>query len=326
MRPAWTASEPFTTLTSVRELANGSVLAVDFSEPAVYLITAAGQTSRQLGRKGSGPGEYLTPVRLIPLPNDSTLLLDRDANRYLIIAPDGGIVVTTPFPEEMKVAGQFVQGADRLGRLYFQTRALPTTPTGPFTTAVLRWDRRTTRFDSVAAVRMPVASPLSGTLSDGSKYVGMRVLPFAPADDWVVAPDGRVATVRATPYRLEWHGDARRRAVVGAPVSHDPVLVTERDRQRQEPQGPPYRLTYPKHKPAFVPGSVILDDQSRAWVRRQVPFGASMGEWDIFDGSAKYVKTVRLSTRKRILAVTARFIYVARTDDDDVQWLEAYSR
>jgi len=51
-----------------------------------------------------------------------------------------------------------------------------------------------------------------------------------------------------------------------------------------------------------------------------------MAEWDIFDDSAKYVTTVRLSTRKRILAVTAKFIYVARTDDDDVQWLEAYSR
>lgn len=324
-RPTWTAVEPFTLVSSVRELSNGSVLVADVSEPMVHLLAPGGQSARQIGRKGSGPREYQTPWRMIALPNDSTLLIDRDADRYLLIALNGDIVATTPFPESMKLASQYIRGADRAGRLYFQMRYIPVAPTGPSTTALLRWDRRTVRYDSVGVVQMPSATPIAGKMPDGSKYSGMRITPHTPADAWLVAPDGRIAMVRAAPYRVEWHAVGRP-PVAGPTIPHTPVGVTEADRKAREPKGPPFTLTYPETKPAFTRDAVVLDDRSRLWIGRSVAHAAKMRDWDVIDDQGKPIGTVRVPTDKRIVAVTAKFVYVLWKDQDDVEWLQAYAR
>jgi len=324
-RPTWTAAEPFTLVSSVRELSNGSVLVADVSEPTVHLLAPGGQSARQIGRKGSGPREYLTPWRMIALPNDSTLLIDRDADRYLLVAPNGDIVATTPLPESMKLASQYIRGADRAGRLYFQMRYIPAAPTGPSTTPVLRWDRRTRRYDSVAVIRMPNATPIGGKLPDGSKYAGMMIMPHAPADAWLVGADGRIAMVRAAPYRVEWH-TLGRPTVIGPTLSYVPVRVTEADRKAREPKGPPFTLTYPETKPAFTRDAVVLDDRSRLWIGRSVPSGATMREWGVIDDQGKPLGIIRVPADKRIVAVTARFVYVLWKDEDDVEWLQAYAR
>lgn len=324
-RPAWTSAQSFTTVTSVRELSNGSVLVSDFSEPMVYLLAPGGQSARQIGRKGSGPREYLTPLRLIALPADSTMLLDRDAERYLLIAPNGEIVATTPFPEALRLASQYIRGADRSGRLYFQMRYIAPDPTAPKSTALLRWDRRAATFDSVGAVRMPSATPIGGKLANGSSYSGMRLMPYAEADFWAVAPDGRIGVVRAAPYRVEWLQPGRP-AVIGATITYPRVPVTDADRKAYEPKGPPFTFVYADTKPAFSNDAVVLDDRSRLWIGRSVPRGAAMREWDVVDDQGKRIATFGLPADKRILAISARFVYVLWKDQDDVQWLQAYAR
>jgi len=324
-RPTWTSAQAFTTVASVRELSNGSVLVADFSEPMLYLLAPGGQRARQVGRQGSGPREYLTPWRLIALPKDTTLLIDRDADRYLLIAPNGDIVATTPFPESMKLASQYIRGGDGAGRLYFQMRYIPAGPTGASTTALLRWDRRTVRYDSVGIVKMPSATPIAGKLPDGSKYSGMRIMPYTPADAWTVAQDGRVAMVRVAPYRVEWHAVGRP-PQIGPTISFTPVRVSDADRKAREPKGPPFTLTYPETKPAFTNDAIVLDDRSRLWIGRSIANGAKVRDWDVIDDHGKPLGVVRLPSDQRIVAVTTRFVYVLRKDQDDVEWLQAYAR
>lgn len=217
-RPSWTAAQEFTRPTSIRVLSSGGVLVADAGEPAVYLISPNGQGSRRIGRKGAGPGEYLTPTYLIPLPADSTLLIDRDADRYLLIDRTGAIVATKPFPESMAMAGKYVGGADQAGRLYFQTRALPVGPDAPRTTAVLRWDRKSIKCDSVAAVQLAHAVVKNADFGEHGRVTGMLRTPFTPADAWMVAPDASIAVVHATPYRVEWFKGPGLPVIVGGTV------------------------------------------------------------------------------------------------------------
>ncbi|MBK6495412.1 MAG: hypothetical protein KA745_06780 [Gemmatimonadales bacterium] len=324
-RPTWTSAQSFTTVTGVRELSSGSVLVADFSEPMVHLLAPGGQSAKQIGRKGSGPREYLTPLRLIALPNDSTLLIDRDADRYLIIAPNGDIVATTPFPEQMRLAGQYIRGADQGGRLYFQMRYIAPEPTAPSTTGILRWDRRSVRFDSLGFVKMPSATPIGGKLANGASYQGMRIMPYTPADAWTVAPDGRIAMIRVAPYRVDWLATGRP-PVVGGAIPYSPVPVTDADRKANEPKGPPFTLVYAEVKPPFSNDAVVLDDRARLWIGRSFTRGAKTRDWDVVDSQGKLLKTINLAADKWIMAVTARFVYVLWRDQDDVEWLQAYAR
>jgi hypothetical protein len=150
-------------------------------------------------------------------------------------------------------------------------------------------------------------------------------MPYSPQDDWAVAPSGRLALVRAVPYRVDWR-EIDGRITTGNPVRYDAVRVTDADKKLREPNGPPFQLEYPPIKPAFREGGVIVDEQDRVWVRRERAVSAAQATWDAFDGRGRHLGTMLLSVNKQIVAITSRVVYVVRTDDDDLRWLEAYAR
>jgi hypothetical protein len=324
-RPAWVAAEPFSSVSAVRELPNGGVLVADFTDRGVFLVTSAGQGRRQVGREGAGPNEYRTPSRLIPLPGDTTLVLDRDAHRYLLIDGDGRLVETRQFPPLVDAGAEFMRGADQQGRLFFTVGFLPRSPDGPSTIEIQRWDRRLARVDTVATIMAPNPKPISRTLPGGQKVTGRRLMPYTPQDEWVVAPSGRLVLVRAAPYRVDWR-EADGRITKGEAVSFDPVRVTEADKRRREPDGPPFQLEYPQTKPAFWGGRVVVDDRDHVFVQRERAAAATHSTWDGFDARGKYLGSRQLPANKQIVAISARFVYVVRTDEDDLRWLEAYAR
>lgn len=325
VRPTWTSAQSFTTIVGVRETADGSVFVADYAEPAVHLLAPGGQRARVIGRKGSGPREYLMPWRMVALPADSTMLIDTELARYLVIAPGGAIVATTPFPEELTLTSQYIRGSDRGGRIYFQPRFLPADPTAPKVASMLRWDRKTNRVDSVGTVRLPAGAVASGTMPDGTPVQGMRTIPFAPTDAWTVAPDGRIAVVIASPYHVEWR-EVGRPAVIGQTIPFTPVPVTVADKKAREPKGPPFLQAYPATKPAFTNDAVVLDDRARLWIGRSVARGAKLRQWDVVDSQGKLLTTLAVPTDTHIITVTARFVYAIWKDGDDVEWLRAFAR
>jgi len=46
--------------------------------------------------------------------------------------------------------------------------------------------------------------------------------------------------------------------------------------------------------------------------------------YDVFDGAGNLVAGVQLGAARRIVEIGASHVYVARTDSDDLQWLERY--
>lgn len=319
-RPSWKAAEPFTSLSSVRELADGRILVTDPSEPQLWLVPSGGGIPVAVSRTGSGPGEYTRPTVLVGLPADSTLLLDRDARRFLIIDPAGRIVATLPAPSPLVNATPFLRGSDRAGRLYFQSAGFGQAPDRPV--AIVRWTRSSGRTDTVAFVHVASPRPVERTI-DGRTVIVQRLMPYTPADDWSIASSGEVVVVHHDPYCVE-------RVVSGTgggcgpAVRHAPVSVVEADKHWYEPEGPPFSLDYPRAKPPFVAQVTMIDQADRAWVRRYLPAATPHSEWDVFDGRGIRCAVVRSPGRRNLLGFGSTRIYLSRLDDDDLQWLEVF--
>lgn len=318
-RPAWTAPQSFTSIVAVRELVDGRVLLTDVDEHLVYLVSSDGQSITTVGRSGSGPGEYTAPTVLLSMPGDSTLLLDRDARRFLMLDPNGRVAATTPFPPSLTAAAPHLRGADPKGRLFFQASAMSEASNG--VVPLIRWDRRTGHIDTIATVHLP--SPRFTKLPGGATV--RQITPYTPSDDWGVTPTGRVNIVRGESYRLEWvasDGSLARGPILPAVR----VRVTEADKRANEPKGPPFRHEYPTTKPVFAAGYSVLDAEGRTVVRKSQMGGAQTVQWDVLDSSGKLLGTQEIPSNLRVLAVTRRIVYVVRIDSDDLEWLEAYAR
>lgn len=326
-RPEWTSAESFSDLSSVRELSNGTVLVADQQEAQVHLISTQGKTLSAIGRKGSGPGEYQYPARLIALASDSTLLVDRDARRFLLIDGRGKVVATHPFPNMLAGGAELVFAADVAGRLYFRV-SITDKSTGTASDAGIgRWQRGSARFDTVAvlAPEPRKVEPIKIDESKGAKLAGQLRVRFAAVDDWAVAPNGRIAIIHATPYRVDWL-EKNGTTTMGTAVAYTPVPVTDQDKKLYEPKGPPFVRPYATVKSPFLSEMAVVDDADNVWIPRFESAGAASRRWDVFGSTGKHLGNVSLSSDRKLLAVTKRFAYVAHTDTDGLKWLERYAR
>lgn len=340
-------AEPFDQITAVRELSDGRVIVSDLFAKAVTLVDFRTNAGTAVGREGQGPGEFAFPTGLVALPGDSTLLVDPAQRRFLRIAPDGKPAGLVSFPDG--VGGLMaVKGSDRQGRVYFQGSPFAGQPGRemeqlPDSAPVLRWDRGRARIDTLGMVKIPtIARAASG--GGGARAVVMRQQPFTPADDWSVTPDGRVGVARTGDYHVEWWGPKR---VSGRPVPHAKVPVSQGDkdafaRRAADTRGrftvsmggpargrgssaPPPRLSepdWPEFKPPFV-GSVLANHEGHLWVPRAQPAGAAP-LYDVFDAQGTLVRQVRLAKGSRLVGFGARSVYVAQTDEDELEWLERH--
>ena len=117
-QPVWRTLEPLSSIVGARPLGNGALLVTDFSEVKLQHLQPNGE-ARVLGRSGAGPREYTAPTALIALSADSTMLVDRDARRYLLITPSGQLLDARRFPDAMQSGAANARGADQQGRVYF---------------------------------------------------------------------------------------------------------------------------------------------------------------------------------------------------------------
>lgn len=349
--PLATSTDGFSMVASVRELSNGKVLVSDPMEKSVHLVDLAAGTSVQVGREGQGPGEYGFPGELLPLPGDSTLLVDRINRRFLYILPGGKTGGTIPFPGTS--FGLEPRGVDTQGRIYFQGSRIPNGFSGSAETLdsvpVLRWDRKRNVTDTVTYVKLPAMTINTGGNAT-NRTVMIRTQPFSPEDAWAVAPDGRVAVARVSDYHVDWFSPARQRTA-GPAMNLPPVPVTEADREAlrnqnaraprmmvavsgagrsrttSSPPPAPAELgepDFPDFKPPFQARSAWMTPEGMLWVLRSRLANDPVPTIDVFDQRGNPVGQVKLPKDRRVVGFGAGTVYLARTDADDLQWLEKY--
>src|SRR6187402_1232343 len=236
--------EPFTQVTGVRELKDGRIIVIDPRDKTVQALDLKAGTAVKLGREGSGPGEYGMPFRLLPLPNDTSAVVDMLNNRMLLINPDakvGGFVdLNVPAPAGrgdgrgggmMMIGGQMPTSSDAKGRMYMQGMPFRMTETGPVTAdsvPMVRWDRASGKRDTLAWQRVAQGSTQVSSRG-GRGNMSFRVgagAPFTGADIMAVAPDGRVAIAHHDPYSVDFVNEAGQRTR-GQPIKYDKIKVSE---------------------------------------------------------------------------------------------------
>ena len=181
----------------------------------------------------------------------------------------------------------------------------------------------------------------------------MMVQPMTPADDWAVTQAGWIGLARHTPYSVDWVGTDGR-LLRGAPIPYTPVAVVEADKEeyrraRQEqgsmqismsdgggdasisegpaPSGPPPgmpELKWPTHKPPFLEQSVLAGPDKRLWILRAGPAGETLARYDVIDSTGSVRERVTVPAGSRIVGFGVSSVYVVRTDEDGLQWLERY--
>ena len=362
-KPDAESRESFTRISSIRELPSGKVLVADMQDKVVQLVDFAAGTAAKVGREGQGPGEFSLPAALLGLPNGETLLYDIMARRFLTISPDGkpGGIVEMPRPAaaQQGTVGPVVafgmndvRGVDAQGRIYFQ--GSPFSPTGGTadSVAILRWDRTRPVFDTVGFVAQPAGSAVSSRSGNNFqvRIGGGKV--WAPAETWDVSGDGRVARVTPSPYRVIWMAGPGQ-AVAGSPQAYVPIKVTEADKALYKenlkkvkpmmitiggPGGggrggappPHFQAQEPEFEETMPPfvgrGSVLATPDGEVWVLRTRPASDRIPTYDVFDRTGALVRKVSLNPDSRVVGFGKATVYVARTDEDDLQYLQRYRR
>ena len=320
-------------VSAARELADGRVLITDAKTPALLILDPRTGATSPLGSLGPGPNQYVTPGGLYGGPDGTTLLLDRGQTRTMTISATGEFKGTKSIAEHGKSGSSDEdidqQRIDARGFAYFLDNPFgrKLAGTDKREASIVRFEPVTQRKETVATVQLPEMR----TITDGPMTFG-RVVVGSPADGWGVAPDGRVAVVRAAPYRVEWYGTDGKVAG-GPPVPFDPLPITEADKQahaaaRRGAGGSVSASSssgatmdankipteFAATKPPFTPADVIVSPDSRVWVMRTRPLATQEILYDVFDRAGRRIDRIELPAGSRIVGFGPSSIYVRHND------------
>ncbi|MEP7347498.1 MAG: hypothetical protein ABI877_19675, partial [Gemmatimonadaceae bacterium] len=348
-------AEPFTILDGVREMKDGRVIVVDPREKTVQIVDLKAGSGTKLGREGAGPGEYGFPQRALPLPGDSTAISDVLNQRMLVIEPNGkvGGFLETPSAGGgrggMIMMGMLPRQSDGRGGLYYSTPGVVMTDQGPKTSdssAIVRWRPAMKKVDTVAFLALPKgAAQVSGSRGNMNVRLGGNS-PFAAADAFAVAPDGRVAVLRVADYHVDWVSPGGQKTV-GAPIAFEHLKVSAAHKEeykesrknafgmqvtmnngQRSAQMVPARagdepIEWPESMPPFLADPALVAPNGQLWVLRTTKAGEAP-MYDVIDGSGKLVQRVVAPKRTRVIGFGTGVVYMARRDDDDLQYLQRY--
>lgn len=352
--------EPFSNVGGVLELPDGRVMVADGMGQALVVLDMAAGTADTVGRTGSGPEEYRQPDNIFPLPGDSILLVDLGNGRLTAIGPDFGFGETWPIAQgSMGMRGgtftlRIPRAVDERGRIYLQGR-MPMRPGSslPDSAHILQWDRSTDAVDTLGMVKeQERAMRRSGGAND--QNISITPLPMSPQDGWTTARDGRVGVVRSAGYYVEWiHPDGR--LVCGPTNEVRTSRVRRADKEaymarmqrnslgvevmnvngnmttafRRGTRGRPDRqdidgMDWPDALPVFQASGIHIARNGDLWVERYVTAGTAP-VYDVFDGNGVLVRRMTLPEGREVIGFGNGCVYLTRTDQFDLQWLEKYS-
>lgn len=364
--------EPFSRLVGVRELRDGRVIVADSKDKTVQVLDLKAQKATKIGREGSGPGEYALPTALVTLPGDTTWIFDPLNSRYLRIGPDAkpgatfrledGAPPPAAAPASAPPGGPRVmvgmtspRATDLKGYLYFEGSPITFGPNGPVSSdsaPVMRYDRKTYKYDTLTFVTLPKNNAsVQSTSSGGNQNVSVRMgmpTPFPARDAWTVLPNGTVVVARVKDYHLDVLvpnkaltrgpavpftavkvGAAEKAEYRQSQVTNAPVAImrtNENGRVQTNTSTPPAEepKEWPATKPPFA-GQILAAPNGEVWVARSRPASDLIPTYDVFSSAGKLTRRVALPKNTRVVGFgNAGAIYTVRTDEDDLQYLQRF--
>lgn len=209
----------------VRPLPNGDVIVNDLTRRQLVLLDAKLSMQKLIADTTMATGKsYGSALAgLIAFSGDSSLFVEPSSLSMLVIDGKGDVVrvMAAPRPKDVNsmVGGPFGTPAmDPLGRVVsrsivklatvFNYDWLPAEDKlrgkSDDSAFVYRVDLATRVVDTIAWVKVPVASSSLTIGQKGRRQVVSRSNPLPVVDNWALMPDGRVAVVRGADFHVDW--------------------------------------------------------------------------------------------------------------------------
>jgi hypothetical protein len=342
--------------------ANGTFYVLDRSVPAVRVYDAAGKFVKNVGGRGSGPGEYRAAAAVAIAKNGNLVLWDPGNARVNVYTPAGDVVTSWPtLGGSGSASGRGLMTTDSLGRTFVHTRIWK--PGGP-----LPPPRAWIVFDAAGALRdtlfVPDAADLPVLKAQNGPAAATAGVPFAPVDLAKVSPLGYLVTARTSRIAIDLH-EPGRIASVRRDVPLQPVTAHERDSaraavttslQKTQPgwswDGP----DVPKTKSPVLGLEVAAD--GKLWVKLSQgpriedpsnpggPVGTTIGggrtgggpgrgpSWscpsngwavyDVYEPSGRYHGQVKIAEKIEPIVMRGDYVWAATCNDEDVPQVVRY--
>jgi hypothetical protein len=329
------AAHEFTTIVAACGRSDGSVIVTDPADHAIVLVTSDG-TACQLGRRGTGPGEYQHPGGCYALRGDTILVLDRVLRRFVVVAPRDKLT-SLSYPPSLGSGWYEPLGVDERGRVVLQGQA--TDGRAP----ALAWDRAGGAVDTVFTFE--TGTPRRVSLGGIS---AQRDIPFTPRAGAVAGLALGIAFVTPEPFRAAvWRDGVLK---TGDPMPWTPVAVDDGDIERYiASQAPPTntvargsdgrmvtvpqqrwtlenfglkRSDIPSRKPAFDPEGLFASPSGALWIRMHRPSVERSERLEIHEPHGRRGSPVTLPPGRRLVGLGPGEAFMAFTNADGVQFLE----
>ena len=320
----------FAHISAAHEIPDGRVLISNAKGPTLLLLDPVTGSVTPVGAAGGGADRYASPGGLYAGSGGTTLLLDRAQARVFTISRTGELTGSRSIARRGVTSSSDAdvdqQRIDANGLAYFVDLHRPGESLGAKESTLVRFEANAQKSESVAKLRRAEVHtvPAGDGLTLGRRVIG------SPADGWGVAPDGRVAVVRADPYRVEWHAPGGQ-VTRGPVIDYVPLPMTEADKKHFASNrrggvsigpvgGPPtdlskLQLLFAPTKPPFEPDGVLVSPDSVVWVLRTAPIDASAVIYDVFDGTGRRADRIELPGNARIVGFGQGVVYARHVDE-----------
>lgn len=336
--PNATLTTEFTRVGTVRELADGRTLIGDVMDRKLFVGDWSKGTATQIGRVGSGPGEYAQVEALFPLRGDSTLMPDTRNGRWLLLHGAAFVgTIGSDAPPLLNGARSPI-GADQRGTV-IATRPVSTgaisLTAGPRHDSLLlvRIARADGRCDTVAVIRARPATISVQGPADKPTSVSISMNPLATGEVATLFPDGWIAIARLDPYRVEWIAPDGNH-VRGPALPFEAVRLDDREirayLQRQaarngtELRDPASFPQWPAIMPPFLPvaGSLRAGPDGMLWIPRPLTAASTNTVYNVVDRRGELVARVTMDKETNVVAFGRNAVYTVLTDENGIQHLQ----
>lgn len=335
--PTKSSPHEFTRVHSVAELPDGRVIVSDPRGRTITLLSQDLEIAGTIGRRGQGPGEYVSFGAVFHLRADTAVIEEPSLNRWRLVTPTS---LLGAFRSERRPAVNIgLAGVDSQGRTVEvhphvfagPTPSAPPVPIRAFaeSLALVRRSRDGATADTLAMLK----GGFLGVADVERTVQGIRMRyylwhPLKAEEQAVVFPDGWIAVVRIEPYRVEWILPDRterlgpNRESARIPMTSAMKQFAIDSRQSQVYKGV-FRASdfqrWPETLPPFTDGAVLGMANGHVLVRRELVREGDEQVYDEFDRRGVLLREVAVPGGTRIVGSGERGFYVASADADDLE-------
>jgi hypothetical protein len=295
----------FSELRSVQVDDQENIYALDMKEINVRVFDKTGRHLRTFGKKGKGPGEIDTPLRMEMTPGGKLVVEDFGSAKFVFFSLDGAVVKEIPLGKyQFLIRFKF----NSQGNVYADARTYDETKS---VSELIKFS--------------PDFKPLVTIASFEDKRVPRVVAPFSPSFALQLTSKGELvlAIVQTDKYEftvMSADGKPVRKIV----KDYDPVKVAGAAKDRLLKDNSPENLPpgYTVQIPGYFPAMYyfIIDDRDRLFVRTYEYEEKEDGPWlfyDVFDAEGRYVARFSLPEREMAFIVKKNKLYCMVQENED---------